>query len=634
MLTSIVKGAREKPDYLPHVDGLRALAVLGVLLYHLDLPFIPGGFVGVDVFFVISGYLITSHIRQSVEAGRFSFRAFYGRRVRRLAPALLMTIAATLVAGFFILPVAGYQSLAKEAIYAVLSISNFLFWGQSGYFDADASLKPLLHTWSLAVEEQYYLLWPLLLVFLRKNTLALLSVLLLGAFSMVAAELLMRRDSAMVFYMMPFRIAEFALGAILYWGRFRQWLNPVLHSWLAAIGLVFIVISFSMIDEQLPFPGVTSLLPCVGAALIITFGQGALVGKLLGLYPILFIGIISYSVYLVHWPIIVFYKYLHVSPLEFKDVVILSLLTFLFAIVQYSLIEYPLRHKSRGLSLSGRQFGVLVSVLAFFIVVVSVSIVRHNGWSWRYKDKQLSAEEIEKGKQRRFEILQANCSRVGWDECRSFHGPKGKRVLVTGDSHAPDALNIFYTAYPDYSYSSVSLGGCPPIAPEDYDLLADTWNDKQKCIDLNRSRLSKEFLQNFDVLVLSVYFDWYRPEHLLNAYQYIQQLVDIPVVIVGNYIALNIDYPELMARNIDPRLREDVVHSFAAYEAQLAEGGNNYRFVSKKRLLCEGEDIRTCEIKFASEPFTYDQHHLSLSATLYAGKKLKQQFPTLLELIE
>src|SRR5690606_21299247 len=142
--------------------------------------------IGVDVFFVISGYLITWHIRDALKDGRFKFREFSGRRIRRLAPALITTIAATLLAGFSILPPANFQSLADEAVFSVFSISNFLFWSQSGYFDADSSLKPLLHTWSLAVEEQFYLLWPLLLFFIKREKLAFYTVFFLGIFSLLA----------------------------------------------------------------------------------------------------------------------------------------------------------------------------------------------------------------------------------------------------------------------------------------------------------------------------------------------------------------------------------------------------------------------------------------------------------------
>lgn len=634
-MLAMIKNLRQRPDYLPHVDGLRAVAVLGVLFYHLDFSWFSGGFAGVDVFFVISGFLITSHIRQSVEAGQFRFRSFYGRRVRRLAPALLATVTATLAAGFFILSVADYQALAQESVFAVLSVSNFLFWSQAGYFDTEASLKPLLHTWSLAVEEQYYLLWPLLLVFLRNSRAAFIGVLLAGVLSLLAAEFLLRQDAAMAFFLMPFRIVEFTFGGLLYWCRPEQQVKQNWHDALAGLGLVIILWSFIVINDQWLFPGLTALIPCLGTALIIAFGRGKYTTQLLGWTPVLFVGLISYSIYLVHWPLIVLYKYVHVSPLEAKDIVWLIIFTLLLAIMQYVLVEYPFRHKQRGLKLSAGQFATVVSMVAGLAIVTSAIIIQQQGWSWRYQDQQLSAEMIEEGKQRRFDIIKKNCQQVGWDECRRFHGPKGQRVLVTGDSHAADALNILATAYPDYAYSSLSLGGCPPLVPEDYRIIADSWSDKQKCIELNEKRLSKEFLQQIDVLVIGVYFEWYRPEHLWNTYRHIQSLVDIPVVVLGNYIVLKRDYPALMANNVDPRLREDVRRSFAAYEDELQEGAAlGYRFISKRTLLCQDKMIQSCKVHFGTEPFTYDEHHLSLSAALYAAGELEKQFPDFSDIIQ
>ena len=216
--------------YRPEIDGLRGIAVLGVLLFHLGVQQLSGGYVGVDVFFVISGYLITRLIRSDVRAGTFTFTRFYVRRTRRLFPALFFTLVLCLVAGCLLLSPGHLENFAGTLIASILSVSNIQFWQQSGYFDLESSLKPLLHTWSLGVEEQYYLFWPWLLVFLtRRFARHTFAIILIGGICSFCLNLVFYNSShATIFYLLPFRAFEFAIGALTLWIEERR-SKAILH---------------------------------------------------------------------------------------------------------------------------------------------------------------------------------------------------------------------------------------------------------------------------------------------------------------------------------------------------------------------------------------------------------------------
>ncbi|MDQ0124717.1 peptidoglycan/LPS O-acetylase OafA/YrhL [Pseudomonas lini] len=294
--------------YRPDIDGLRAIAVILVLLFHFDLG-VSGGFIGVDVFFVISGFLITEVIRNAVANHRFSFIDFYSRRLLRLHPALLVTVAACLCAGFLIMDPASFSSLAQSAQYSIFSASNFYFWLNQGYFDASAQTQPLLHTWSLAAEWQFYIVWPFIVWAALKISdrflLGLLAVMTLV--SLVGSQVMLSYDSSAAYFMMPFRVFELSLGAlVVFFVRNRA--GAALESGIAAVGMMLVVGSAFALDASSPFPGVLALIPCLGAAACIYAGRSR-VGAILRYGPMVKIGLMSYSVYLVHWPIAVFYKY-------------------------------------------------------------------------------------------------------------------------------------------------------------------------------------------------------------------------------------------------------------------------------------------------------------------------------------
>jgi len=307
--------ANPSPTYRPDVDGLRALAILGVLVYHLYGRFLPGGFVGVDVFFVISGYLISSIIDRDLAQGRFSLARFYERRIRRIAPALFAVTGLTMIGALFVLLPTDLAVMAKSVRYVVGAMPNILFLRETeNYFHQTAEQAVLLHTWSLGVEEQFYLVFPLLLWVLyrlignRRMRVAPLVVLFIV--SLAASAWVVPTQPMRAFFLLPYRAWELLLGILVALGGLPA-AGRRLSQVLGIAGLALVVGSMVWFDAHTPFPGPAALLPCVGAALLIWTGarQDAWAGRLLSLKPVVLLGMISYSVYLLHWPLIALINY-------------------------------------------------------------------------------------------------------------------------------------------------------------------------------------------------------------------------------------------------------------------------------------------------------------------------------------
>ena len=288
----------QQTTYRADIDGLRAVAVLGVLFYHASVSAIPGGFVGVDVFFVISGYLITGIIKDDCLKGTFSFLGFYGRRARRILPALIVVLACSLAAGWFILLPPDYEALSKQAVASALFVPNFLFWSEAGYFDHNAISKPLLHLWSLGIEEQFYLLWPMILVgAARKRTLSISFLILITLCSFALCVYLTPRNSASAFYLPQSRAWELSLGALI------AYVQPAnarqsIRSTLSVLGLLVIAATMLLLNSNKQFPGYIAALPALGTGAVIWAGRDTIAAKALSWKPITYVGLISFPLYL------------------------------------------------------------------------------------------------------------------------------------------------------------------------------------------------------------------------------------------------------------------------------------------------------------------------------------------------
>ncbi|MBT8078916.1 MAG: acyltransferase [Gammaproteobacteria bacterium] len=338
------------PAYRPDIDGLRAIAVLSILFFHLGIDAFGGGYVGVDIFFVISGYLITSIIVREIASGDFSIAQFYERRARRILPALVVTLAATLLIGYLLLSPAQMRELAQSALATAFYVSNVFFFFSSGYFDGPAELKPLLHTWSLAVEEQYYILFPFLMLLIarkasRRYALVLVPLLLV---SLIGCVLLTASNSSAAFYLIPTRAWQLFAGSVLALHLVTAPVNALPRNLLAAAGLAMMLVAILAFTPDTPFPGYAAALPTFGAALVIHANSGGttLVGRFLSLKAMVFTGLVSYSLYLWHWPGVVYARYVMINELTDIEKGALFTVVFGLAVLSWRYVERPFRNRS------------------------------------------------------------------------------------------------------------------------------------------------------------------------------------------------------------------------------------------------------------------------------------------------
>ncbi|MGY4178456.1 peptidoglycan/LPS O-acetylase OafA/YrhL [Bradyrhizobium sp. USDA 4518] len=371
--------------YRPDIDGLRAIAVVSVVFFHAFPEAIPGGYVGVDIFFVISGCLISSILFAELAEGRFSIVAFYARRVRRIFPALACCLAAVLAYGFIALTPAELAQLSKHAFFGAASLANISFWLQTGYFDGAATTKPLLHLWSLGVEEQFYIVWPVLLWLAYRARLKI-SVLIavLFALSFATNIALSRTNISDAFYLPMPRFWELLAGAALAIAS-PAIISPRARSVISGLGLLALIAALALLEPATRFPGWFALLPVLGASAIILAGPYAILNRALSHPALVKIGLISYPLYLWHWPLI---SYAYIIRLGKPPTLLMAaglvVLSALLAWLTYRLIESPIRFGSRKNKLTWLAAGMLSGV-----GVAALVIWLFNGFPQRSPDIDL-----------------------------------------------------------------------------------------------------------------------------------------------------------------------------------------------------------------------------------------------------
>jgi peptidoglycan/LPS O-acetylase OafA/YrhL len=459
---------RMKTSYRPEIDGLRTVAVLGVVLFHLGFTSFSGGFVGVDVFFVISGYLISRNILNDIEADRFSFAEFYTRRARRILPALIFTVGATFVAGLLWLSPVAMRQLAKESTHALLSISNIQYWRESHeYFATVSNQLALLHCWSLSLEEQFYLVWPLLLLFGVRARKLWAIICGTGILSCGLAIALSRHYSEATFFLMPFRVFEFAIGASVIFAERMYVPAKTAAAGLTALGLLAIGASFPFFAPDSAFAAVT-LVPSFGAAAILFAGQDSRLGQLLASSPFVSVGRASYSLYLCHWPIIFFARVIFGEAAESLVGLLIQLTLMLTtAFLMRRFVEAPFRTLIPNLKTLGR-FAALTGAIA----VVTHGTYLAKGWPGRLNAEQRS--EV-----RSMEFSFQPCHPVEGGRCAfgDLGAPLG--VELIGDSLAQQYVGSLDQILHDKKirgeisrYSS----GCPILVG--LGLPKDNWNSR------------------------------------------------------------------------------------------------------------------------------------------------------------
>lgn len=454
--------------YRREIDGLRALAIVPVILFHAGFKAFSGGYVGVDIFFVISGYLITTVIISEKKSDTFSLINFYERRVRRILPALFFLMLVCLPFAWYLLLPEDMKSFSQSLAAVPIFSSNILFWRTSGYFDASSELKPLLHTWSLAVEEQYYLVFPIfLLLFWQLGRRWVISLLVAAAFlSLGLAQWWVEVKPAFTFFMLPTRGWEILIGAFLAFYLDKNNKVPVsifVSQILGLIGLLLICASIFLFNEGIPFPSVFTLVPTIGTALVILFATSdTFIGRLLSTKVLVSIGLISYSAYLWHQPLFAFARHRSVENLSNITLISLCALTFLLSYFSWRFIETPFRKKN---CLSRKIVFTYTIFFIFLFLFFGMFGYLNNGYAFR-KDFFKYLEVFQTARDSRCHTVWRKTAKqiAAGDICTLGKGDK-PTFAVIGDSHA----GAIFEALGDYpfnkpiSFWAFSGGWCAPL---------------------------------------------------------------------------------------------------------------------------------------------------------------------------
>tara|TARA_R110001592_G_scaffold51812_1_gene159200 strand:+ start:3485 stop:5371 length:1887 start_codon:yes stop_codon:yes gene_type:complete len=478
--------------YRQDIDGLRAIAVLCVLLFHFGFDSLSGGFAGVDIFFVISGYLITSILLKEIDDEHFSFLQFYEKRIRRLYPALIAVVLSSFIAAYFIFMPDEFKEFGQSMVSTITYLSNLFFWYKSDYFSGPSDLKPLLHTWSLAVEEQFYLIFPLVLwLTYKRSRLAMnLTVLALFVISFLLAILSIESIPSGVFYLSPFRFWELLFGSLVAIALRRNWSpNSTFSPILEYTGLALVIGPIFWLDEHSQFPGWAAVPSCLGAALLLwTQDKSTVVYKILTLPVMRFTGKISYSLYLWHWPIVVFYGYWIIREFEIWEKFAMMAVTFIVSWLSWRYIESPFRLTKQAGFKPKQVYGYAFSS-TLLIFVVGALVWQQNGMPQRFpnlKIETLAQTRTESGENHCFLNTEQDFSLWKANECLIESTQSKQTVLLWGDSHA-NHLVAGLTANRDllpYNILVYSSAGCPPIIGQSLPTRPNCLQNNQHVLDI------------------------------------------------------------------------------------------------------------------------------------------------------
>ncbi|MEZ5921562.1 MAG: acyltransferase family protein [Parvularculaceae bacterium] len=624
--------------YVHSLDGLRAVAVFLVLLFHAGFKSFQGGFIGVDVFFVISGFLITRNIERQLINGSWSFSSFYSRRIARLSPALFVTVLATFTAGLFILSPDDFARLGRVGLYASLSVSNVFFWLESGYFDQSAHTKPLLHTWSLGVEEQFYLFWPLIIfTFYQFGRIkaASLGLLVMGLVSLAAALHFIREGSSAVFFLTPFRVYQFALGGLVALGlRLRAERRRDIVGWISAIAIVVLALTASGDIQNL---WLNAVAPAVAAAAFIWSAEAKTIRAVFASAPFVWVGRRSYSIYLVHWPLIVFWRMagnVHFSTLE-------SVLALVFPILAgaglHVAVEKPLRITGRvSASGAGRRLSATAGLM-IVCLVTGAHIWGLLGIPSRVPPQMRKIAETVHPlwNQRLKQVREGYCnigekiSPADFDVKRCATPPPGKRAyLVIGDSYGADSYIILRRAYPDIYFGQFTAPGCLLRQPQE----TPVERAPARCAESYKKAFQLAASGRFDGVVFAA--DWrskYEDAIIDNLIVW-ARMRGLDVVLLGYRPRFAETAPTIVSKAVSPasanRLAQSLLVRSRREKALRLEKrlGGNVKLVNPFDLLCTS----VCPIIDENDSILYlDGSHLSMSGIALAARRLAKSSPHL-----
>jgi peptidoglycan/LPS O-acetylase OafA/YrhL len=615
------------------IDLLRAVAVLAVILFHFDVTGLSGGFLGVDMFFVISGYLITLHIRQQLGEGKFSFVNFYARRIRRLFPALAATLVLTGIGALLLLPAALLQNFAHSAIASSAYVSNAYFWSVADYFDTDNVYKPLLHTWSLSVEEQFYIFWPLaVLLFYRRH---LNFVIAAAGIVSLLGGLFLDFSPVTVFYHFPFRVHEFAVGALVS-GLSLSRLPRGVGTGLVIAAALAIAWGLVATTPQSAFPGWGSGAVILGTATIIAVAHPLLNRDRLVFRPFLRIGLTSYSAYLVHWPLLVFYKLSRPGPLGLSEILLLLGVTLLLAEIFYRLVEQP----TSKVKLPRFRFALiamaplmLLYALGFNLVapVIRQQMVAHPAAAGEAYTVTQVLDGIEDRR-----AVREQAEQEIQDKVTGQLATDRKVIAVLGDSHAVDVSLALRLALGDDNVNVVLIHSiCDPLTLDSITVSMealykshsqDQTREEGYCYPQHADLLNKIKQASPDLVVFSEAWRADALPYLGKTLEDIKAAVPAKILVLGR-VPQFAGSPDVIFRDADTLqqvnqfARNRRYKTFDDFDAILSgiAGEAGVAFISKWDLVCPD---KVCDMVIGSELGYTDAQHWSLAGMKLYGSRL------------
>lgn len=656
------------PKYRADIDGLRAIAILSVVGFHAFPLWVKGGFVGVDIFFVISGYLISTIIINNLERNSFSFIEFYIRRIKRIFPALALVLAACFAFGWFVLAADEYKQLGKHIAGGAGFVSNFLLWNESGYFDKAAESKPLLHLWSLGIEEQFYIVWPLLLWVAWKKRLNLLTLIFVVAFISFALNVTnVRSDTPAAFYSPQTRFWELLAGSALAYitlrqrpqhhilSRFQFWLDALLgkiiyaqapeadgktlRNMLSAIGTALIAVGILVITKSEYFPGWWAVLPTLGAMLIISAGAQAWINQvLLSNRLLVWIGLISFPLYLWHWPLLSFARIVEGGTPSHKASAIIILFSIVLAWLTYWLIEKPVRFGNYS-----KAKAAALLVLMTIVGYIGYNSYVRNGLVFRFPVEVrglLTPVDFKFTDYVRFNECHLHTNVATTKHPASCFEPHKPSLAIWGDSHA-GAL------YPGFKKLQTATGlgiiqltqsGCPPVLN-----IANT-TLRANCSEINTNVISSLAQAQPTVLVLhahwglnAVYFGSQEKleSSLKETLRLIKQKMPNTKIVVIGPVPFWKETPQqtiyLSWMNTPDKTKAPKIMQPASLENEMDDFlekismASNAKYVSVNRSLCDKNGCVSRTGERATDLIAVDNAHFSKAGAEFFVEKIKQE---------
>jgi len=613
------------------IQGLRAIAVLSVVIFHINPALLPGGYLGVDIFFVISGYLILGFIWKNLEEKNFTLTQFYSKRIYRLAPALFATVIATSIAGYFILLPNEGTTYIKSLFSTLFYVSNFYFYSQSDYFNTAMEFAPLLHTWSLSVEEQFYFLFPfiLLLTYKIKKESIIYILFFLGILSLILSQTYIHYDqNAFAFFSSPTRFFQFTIGGLVSIGVQKNIFTKTVNDILGFFGLVIIGITVYLYTPYTPMPGINALWPSLGTVLILYSGLNARYTTSFLSNPFFkWVGNASYSIYLWHWPLIVFYK-LKFSPiLSSYEQVSLFILSIILGYLSWKYIEERMR-KGYLQKFNVFYVHIVITMILGTIVYFTFTMFQYKNIHYKEKvDKYMQYDASAKFRAGTCFLTSAQNSVTDYKKDTCITWEKGeKNYLLMGDSHAAhyySALALLLKR--NETLTQVTSSGCLPIFPF-------KWGVKE-CIDLHKWALNDLIKEKyFDVIILSI-ANLNRTSYtsIQQTIQYISKHTN-KVVFLGPSMKYKQSLPRLLV-DLPEGADSSMIYKTAGdyqyiskidNEMEKLFHMNNVEYISTLKILCSKQKgCRTLTPE--GTPVYFDRDHLTEDGALYILKQIKDK---------